>query len=172
MKTVIETERLRLRAFKEDDVEAFFALASDPDGTRYITDTPIKTINEAHSLLNSASLQDYTEFGFGRFACEWKETGQVIGFSGLKFIRELKEVEFGSRFLPEWRGKGLATEAGAASLHFARQSLRLSRLIALVAPNNLASMRVAIKLGFAFETCMPLEVTADANVEIWSRSLT
>lgn len=149
MTNLIETKRMLLRNFRLDDAPAFFRLGSIPEIIRYVGNTPLNSIAEAEAALLSAPLRDYDVHGYGRFACIWKETGELIGFSGVKFIEEMAETELGYRFLPEYWGRGLATEAGEASIQYARQSLGLNRLIGLVHPENHASARVLSKLGFS-----------------------
>ena len=172
MQTIIETERLRLRAWTDADLDAFYRLGTDPDAIRYAQREPFASREHALEVLHDAPLRDYAERGFGRFACEWKTTGEVIGFSGLKFLPEFNDVELGYRFLPAWWGQGLATEAGTAALHFARMTLKLNRVISVILPENHASQNVARKLGLVLERIEAYAPLDNAPVEIWSRSLT
>lgn len=145
--TTRETSRLLLRPFDLSDVTAFFRLGSDPQIIRYVGNTPFPSVEAARDTLEAGALHDYQTHGYGRFACVWKETGEVIGFSGLKFIEQIGETELGYRFVPEFWGLGLATEAGQESIAFARE-LELFGLIGLVDPENKASAHVLSKLGF------------------------
>ena len=148
----VETERLRLRWFDADDLDVFYALGTDPGAIRYVGNTPFVSLEAARETLASAPLKDYAVHGFGRFACVWKATGEVVGFCGPKRLPEMQEVELGYRFLPQFWGKGFATEAGTAVLAYSRDILKLRRLIALVHPENTASARVLQKLGFVLES--------------------
>jgi RimJ/RimL family protein N-acetyltransferase len=76
-----------------------------------------------------------------------KETGAVIGFSGLKYLPELDEVDVGFRFLPEYWGKGIATETCTACIAFGFDVLNLERILGLVLEENTASIRVLEKCG-------------------------
>ncbi|GAA5176813.1 GNAT family N-acetyltransferase [Niveibacterium umoris] len=171
MNVNIETERLRLRPFTEDDLDAFHRLGTDPDAIRYVGNTPFRSREEALEVLRAAPLADYATRGFGRFACEWKESGEVIGFSGLKYIPEFDEIELGYRFLPAWWGKGLATEAGHASIAFAKATLHLQRVISLVDRENVSAAKVLRKLGFAYESDVEFHVRHGGHIELWSRTL-
>jgi RimJ/RimL family protein N-acetyltransferase len=71
----------------------------------------------------------------------------VIGFCGLKYLEDLNAVDVGYRFLPEYWGRGLATEACLASVTFGFEVLKLDRIIGLVLPDNVASIRVLEKVG-------------------------
>ena len=149
MKTV-ETERLIMRPFEYVDRDAFFRMGTEPAIVRYVGNNPFVDLNQAEAALQSWFFDDYQNYGYGRFACVWKETGEVIGFSGLQYVRQIEETELGYRFFPEFWGRGIATEAGVASVQFARE-LGLKRLISLIDEDNLASARVVQKLGFRKE---------------------
>ena len=104
-------------------------------------------MEEAKQRLEQGPLSDYQEFGYGRFAVELKETGEVIGFCGIKYLKEIDLPEVGYRYLKEYWGRGIGTEAARACVEFARQDLNINKLIALIIPENTASIRVAEKLG-------------------------
>lgn len=171
MDKVIDTGRLILRRFHEHDLEAFFQLCSRPEVIRYAQSTPVASLEEARELMKTAPLHDYATHGYGRFACVWKESGEVIGFSGLKYVPEIGDTELGYRFFPEYWGLGLATEAGRASIDFARSDLRLTRLVALVHPDNSASARVLGKLDFSVEKQVRYSGLKGIEVNLFARDL-
>ena len=148
-KTMLETERLLLREFDEDDAAAFYPLGSDPAILRYTGDPGggLKSVEHALEILRLHPLADYRKHGFGRWACVHKASGEVIGSSGPKYLDDLGEVDLGYRLLPAYWGRGLATEAGRAVLDFSFRHLRLGRIIGLVNPRNPASVRVLEKIG-------------------------
>ena len=146
IRTLLETQRLKLRWFTHDDLPVMYQLCTDPDVIRY-ADTPCKDMEEAKQRLEQGPLSDYQEFGYGRFAVELKETGEVIGFCGIKYLKEIDLPEVGYRYLKEYWGRGIGTEAARACVEFARQDLNINKLIALIIPENTASIRVAEKLG-------------------------
>jgi RimJ/RimL family protein N-acetyltransferase len=150
---ILETGRLLLREFDEGDAGPFYVLGSDPSVTRYTGDPGGGLVSAEHALevLRSHPLADYRRYGFGRWACVHKASGEVIGFAGLKYLDDLREVDIGYRLLPAYWGLGLATEAGRAVLDYGATRLALRRVIGLVAPENLASVRVLEKLGLTFE---------------------
>jgi RimJ/RimL family protein N-acetyltransferase len=144
---VVETDRLVLREFREDDVEAYYALGSDPAVVRYTGTGQLQSLEQALQVLRERPLADYRKHGFGRWACILKATGAVIGMAGLKWLDELGEVDVVYWLLPAYWGCGLATEAAQASLNHGFQHLRLQRIIGLVNPANARSQRVIEKLG-------------------------
>jgi RimJ/RimL family protein N-acetyltransferase len=171
MDAVIDTARLVLRRFTLDDLDAFYRLGSHPEIIRYAQAAPLASREQALEFMKSAPFHDYATYGYGRFACVWKATGEVIGFSGVKYVPEIEDTELGYRFLPEYWGRGLATEAGEASIEFARSTLGLTRLVAMVHPDNVASARVVTKLGFAVERKLRYSGLPDLDVELFARSL-
>ena len=146
IRTKLETERLRLRLFTHGDLQIMFRLNTDPDVIKY-ADTPAKDMEEVRQRLEQGPLSDYEKYGYGRFAVELKESGDVIGFCGIKYLPEIDLPEVGFRYLKEYWGKGIGTEAAKVCVDFARDDLKIEKLIALIIPGNIASIRVAEKLG-------------------------
>ena len=146
IRTSLETQRLRLRHFTYDDLQIMFELNSDPEVIKY-ADTPVKNLEETKQRLEQGQLSDYKKYGYGRFAVEMKETGKVIGFCGIKYLPEIDLPELGFRYLTEYWGRGIGTEAAQVCVEFARDDLKIKKLIALIIPENIASIRLAEKLG-------------------------
>ena len=140
-----ETDRLKLRALSGDDAEAFYRLNSDPEVMRFTGEAPMRSIEEAREAI--ASYPDFDKIGYGRWGCVMKGEETIFGFCGLKYLEELDAVDVGFRFLPQYWGKGFATEACHASVQFGFEVLGLEDIIALVLPENLASIRVLEKVG-------------------------
>ena len=147
IRTQLETPRLRLRHFTHDDVQIMFELNSDPEVIKYAESTPALNLDEARQRLQQGPLDDYQKYGYGRFAVELKETGEVIGFCGIKYLPEIDLPEIGYRFLKAHWGRGYGTESARACVDFAREDLAITRLIALIMPDNSASINLAEKLG-------------------------
>ena len=140
-----ETERLEHRALRVEDAEAFFALNSNLDVMRYTGEPRLQSLAEARDAL--ANYRDFDTVGYGRWGCVLKSNRSVIGFCGLKYLDELDAVDIGFRFLPEYWGQGLATEACRACIAFGFDVLSLKRIIGLVLADNGASIRVLEKVG-------------------------
>jgi [ribosomal protein S5]-alanine N-acetyltransferase len=148
-KIILETERLLLREFDEGDAEPFYLMGSDPAVIRYTGDPGggFTSVEHALEILRSRPIADYRTYGYGRWACVLKASGEVIGFAGLKYLSDSQEVDLGYRLLPAYWGQGLATEACRAVLDYGRTRLDIERIIGLVDPENVASVRVLEKLG-------------------------
>jgi len=146
----IETERLILREYTEADALAFFRLNSDPEVMRYVPDEMMTNVDQAREILINHPMVDYKERGFGRSACILKETGEHIGFCGLKYLKEIDDIDLGFRFIPSQWGKGFATEASLASIRFGFDELHLDHILGLAELENRASIRVLEKVGMQF----------------------
>ena len=150
MKVILETDRLLLREFVEEDAEAFFKLNTDPQVVRFVPDKPLLSVEQARQILIDHPIADYRKYGFGRGACILKRTGEQIGMAGLKHLAELGEVDVAYRFLPAHWGQGFATELALASVRFGFNQLGLKQIIGLVMPENIASVRVLEKTGLRY----------------------
>jgi len=167
----LETARLLLRWFTFDDLAPYFELASNPRVIRYVGNQPIASLDAAKALMIAAPLADYATYGYGRLACVWKQTGQVVGFCGPKFLPDEQEVDLGYRFLPDFWGMGLATESSRAVIDYARSELGLRRLIGWVHRDNAASARVLTKLDFSFEGKISRPSLPDGTFDLYARLL-
>jgi len=156
MKVILETDRLLLREFVEDDAESFFKLNNYPEVVRFVPDKPLLNVEQARQTLIDHPIADYRRYGFGRGACILKSTGEQIGFAGLKYLDELGEVDLAYRLLPAHWGQGLATEVALASVRYGFAALGLKRIIGLVMPKNIASVRVLEKTGLRYSGTVTL----------------
>ncbi|MCI3936919.1 GNAT family N-acetyltransferase [Chryseobacterium aahli] len=151
MNIYLETERLILREIVPEDVEAFFALDSNPEVVKYVGIQPLTDISQSAEMIKSIRNQ-YTENGIGRWAVIRKEDGKLVGWSGLKLIKEINNHQnihdLGYRFTPEYWGKGYATETSIAVLNYAFNEMKLDQVFAYADVENDASNHVLRKLGF------------------------
>jgi RimJ/RimL family protein N-acetyltransferase len=147
----LETGRLILRPFTEDDAAAVLAVNAHPEVTRYTGDGPFADVEAARAMIRSRTLADYAKHGFGRWACLEKASGELIGFCGLKYLEGLSEVDLGYRLVPRCWGRGLATEGALASIDYGFRVLGLPRVLGLVHPENARSVRVLEKCGFTLD---------------------
>lgn len=149
---VLETPRLLLRRLLPADLDDLFALYRDPEVRRYFPEgtlTHAETREELEWFLHGHP--EHPELGL--WATIHKPTGRFIGRCGLLpwTIDGQAEVEVAYLIAKEYWGQGLATEAAQAIVRYAFEQLRLSRLICLIDRDNLASIRVAQKIGMSFE---------------------
>ena len=150
MKTAIETERLLLRELLPTDDIGLFELDSDPDVMKYVGVKPFTHIDQTRQLIEFIR-QQYLEHGIGRWAVTLKETGEFLGWAGLKFIKEMNgradNYDLGYRILKKHWGKGYATEAAQAFIDFGFNEMHLDRVSAYIDVNNIASQKILEKCG-------------------------
>jgi RimJ/RimL family protein N-acetyltransferase len=153
MMGTLETERLVLRPFGLDDLDALVTLHAEPSFWHY----PLgrgQTRAETEAFLDR-TIARYSVAGLGLQAVIAADTGILLGWAGLSEPTWLPEilpaVEVGWRLGAAWWGRGLATEAGAASVRFGFETLDLDRVVSIFEPANTRSGRVMAKLGFELE---------------------
>ncbi len=150
MKVIIETKRLILREFNMMDAEAMFAFGSNLEVSKYTGEAPLKSLEEANHIIANVSMRDYVKYGFGRWAVIYKPDDILIGFAGLKFLPEFNETDIGYRFLPEYWGKGIATECSLEIIKYGFNNLGLNKIIGIASPENIGSWKVLEKIGLKF----------------------
>jgi RimJ/RimL family protein N-acetyltransferase len=147
---VLETERLLLRGWRDDDFEAWAALCADEEVMRSLGRNrglePGEAWREMALLVGHWALK-----GFGHWALEERASGALVGRAGLFHPPDWPALELGWTIArPRW-GEGFAGEAARASAGWAQAELGAERLISLIAPSNSRSIRVAEKLGMSPE---------------------
>jgi RimJ/RimL family protein N-acetyltransferase len=149
---VLETERLRLRAWRKEDFRPYLKLMQHPDVHRHFGPEPMRA-EECWRRL-TAAVGGWVLNGFGTWAVERKEDGKLVGNAGIFTGWRDLEPEFGEEpemgwiFAAETHGKGMASEACTAVIEWIEAHLRSTPLWAIIALANEPSMRLAAKLGF------------------------
>lgn len=148
----IETERLILRRFKDEDQRPFAQLNGDPEVMRYFP-TPL-TAQQSNELATEINRRIDAN-GYGFWAAERKEDNVFIGFVGLNKTGDKlpfpPTVEIGWRLDKPYWGKGYASEAAKASLKFAFETLKLPEVISFTAILNKPSQKVMTRIGMKHE---------------------
>ncbi len=146
----IETQRLLLRRWREEDLEPYAHICEDAEVMRYIgVGEPLTRAQSREQVAKFTHL--WEERGFGLWAVEERASGSFIGFVGLARHDDWTEgehkTEVGWRLDRSFWGRGLATEGAVASVRYGFEELGLERIISIIRPANLASRRVAEKAG-------------------------
>ncbi len=147
---MIETDRLQLRPFEEGDLDPLFAILGDSETMRYY---PRPYTREEVEGWIERNVDRFELTGRGLWAILLKETDELVGDCGVtdQEVDGVIEPEIGWHVArPLWR-QGIATEAAIAHRDRAFGELGLDRLISLIRPENVASRRVAEKLGMVVE---------------------
>jgi RimJ/RimL family protein N-acetyltransferase len=145
---VLETARLRLRGWRESDLEPFAALNDDPLVMEHFP----SRLTRAESDAMAASIgEHFARHGFGLWAVEVPGAADFIGFVGLSVPRFVSHftpcVEVGWRLASEHWGRGYAPEAARAALRFGFEQVGLDQIVSFTVPANLRSRRVMEKIA-------------------------
>lgn len=147
----LETDRLRLRPFSLNDVDAYYAgISSDPDVMRYLPGGEPRSRSDAAWVVGFF-MRHAQLHGFGVWAVEEKGSGTFIGHAGLEHIPGAQEVELAYTLIKSYWGRGYATEAARASLNYGFEVLKLPEVYALAFPANEASQNVMRKIGLRYQ---------------------
>lgn len=140
----LETERLRLRFWRENDVDPFLAFYRDPQSAA-IYGEDIKRSDVWRRM--ALAIGHWHVRGYGPWVVEDKATGKLAGHGGLWFPDGWADVEVGYGIMPEFRGRGYAVEVARRVRDYGHRERGLERLVSYISPDNKASLRVAEKLG-------------------------
>ncbi|GAK05838.1 acetyltransferase, GNAT family [Geomicrobium sp. JCM 19037] len=148
----IETPRLQLREWEAGDTDPFYSINSDPKVMEHF---PSTLSMEESANLQKRIIEEMSEYGYGLYAVDWKETGQFIGFIGFHHATFPADftpcIEIGWRLFPNAWGRGLATEGATACLNHGFSELGFTDVYSFTACTNEPSIRVMKRLNFAFE---------------------
>jgi RimJ/RimL family protein N-acetyltransferase len=148
---LLDTERLTLRELTESDADFIVELMNEPSYLRFIGDRGVRTAADARAYLLKGPMASYKRFGFGMYLVELKNEKTRIGICGLIKRDMLEDVDIGFAFLPEFRTQGYALESAAAVMRYGRDTVGLTRVVAIVTPDNDRSIGLLSKLGLRFE---------------------
>jgi RimJ/RimL family protein N-acetyltransferase len=150
MRSLVETDRLKLREFGKGDLEELVAMVADEEQMRFYPRP--KTRDEASAWI-SRNLALYKECGFGFWLIASLATSGFLGYCGIRprALDGASEIEIGWHTKKTCWNQGIATEAAMAARDLAFRRFRLSRLVAIIHPDHTASRRVVEKIGMHHE---------------------
>jgi ribosomal-protein-alanine N-acetyltransferase len=142
--------RLAFDALTLDDADFLVELLNDDAFQRYIGDRGVRAGADVAGYLAAGPWASYAAHGFGLLRLSERGSGAPVGIAGLLKRPTLEDVDLGYALLPAHRGHGYAVEAGRALLTMARESFDIARVLAIVTPENTASIRTLEALGFSW----------------------
>ncbi len=147
---MLETERLLVRKFTPEDLDALIELRSDDEVTKYLGGRRLQN-PEAIAKRLQFYLNCYAKFGFGMCALVWKETGEMFGWSGLQPLDDTTEIEVGYGMIKNFWGMGIGYECARAWIRYGFEKANLERIVAVASPENTGSWRIMEKCGMRYE---------------------
>ena len=157
MAPILETHRLTLREFSEDDLDDLAAMVADEDQMTFYPRP--KTRDEASAWIRR-NLVLYAECGFGFWLIEWLRSSAFVGYCGIRPLvldDGASETEIGWHIKKTFWNRGIATEAATAVQDAAFGRFALPRLVAIIHPDHVASRRVAENIGMNAESATVLD---------------
>lgn len=143
--------RLTFASLRVDDAPFLVELLNEPDFLRYIGDRGVRDCAAAMRYVADGPEASYRRYGFGLLAVRVTQTQVPVGICGLLRRPTLENVDLGFAILGAYRGRGYAREAAAAVLRQAQQEFGIERVVAVVQPDNVASITVLAAVGMTFE---------------------
>ena len=147
----LETERLTLRSFREEDVDAMAQLFANPDFMRFSLGVFTKR-KQTVAFIEKVMAWDHAGIP-SQFAVVPRGDEVIIGYCGFFYHPEhaIEDIEIGYRLNPDYWSRGLITEAAQAVRDHGFRDWKLSHVISLIHPENIPSRRVAEKNGMKIE---------------------
>lgn len=133
------------------DAEFVLRLLNEPAFLQNIGDRGVHDVDQAHAYIQTRIAELEDNHGRGMYLIELRDGALPIGICGLLKRESLPDVDLGFALLEDHGGKGFALEAASAVVGYARESLGLLRLLAIVSPANPRSAKLLEKLGFVSE---------------------
>ena len=158
---VLETNRLTLREFSTEDAPFILRLLKEPSFIRFIGDKGVQNLDDARQYILDGPMVSYARNGFGLFLVQLKANEQPIGMCGLLKRETLADVDIGFAFVPEFWKMGYAFESAAAVFSYAKDVLKLPRIVAITNKDNEASGKLLEKLGMRFDRLITLSGDTD-----------
>ncbi|AKQ47458.1 hypothetical protein TH63_03005 [Rufibacter radiotolerans] len=150
MTYILETDRLTLREFSLEDAPFIIELVNSPGWLQYIGDKNIQTQDQARFYLTNGPLKSYEQHGYGPSLVARKEDQKPIGLCGIINRENLDTPDIGFALLPDFMGKGYGYEIASATLAYAQNQLKLTKISAITMPYNKNSIQLLEKIGLVF----------------------
>jgi ribosomal-protein-alanine N-acetyltransferase len=147
---MLDTPRLHIRKLTPNDLPWLIEMRSPEAVNRYLGGPAMQNADALTTRIEFY-INCYTEFGFGFCAMELKETGELIGTSGLQPLEDTGEIEVGYNLSEKYWRQGFGFECAFAWLKYGFETANLERIVAVAEPNNIGSWKIMEKCGMTYE---------------------
>ena len=159
-RTIVETERLRLRELHEPDAPFILELLNEPSWIRFIGNKTVHDLDGARAYIERTR-KSYEANGFGLWMVEKRDEGTPLGLCGLLKRDTLEDVDIDFALREDQQRHGYGMESSRAVMALARSRFGLKRVVAIVSKENEPSAALLERLGFAFERMIPWAATGE-----------
>lgn len=163
---IFETPRVHVRHLEAGDVDALLAVYGDAETMAPLGDDRVLSRDDCAQWVD-VTARNVARRGYGMSAVELRGSSDVIGFCGLVHPGDQQEAELKYALRRDHWGRGFGSEVAAAMLAHGRAAFGLRRIIATVAPGNIASRQVLTKIGMEHERTLHDD---DGDVELYAWS--
>lgn len=153
---ILETKRLKLLEFEKSDAKFILELLNEPAWIEFIGEKNVHTLIDAENFIINNLNPSYSNNGYGLYAIKLKEDNTSIGMCGLVNRPGLSDIDLGFACLSKYQRHGYAYESSIATLNYAKNVLKIDKVVAITNPNNTASGKLLDKLGFRFDKLIDL----------------
>ncbi|MBV1775485.1 GNAT family N-acetyltransferase [Burkholderiaceae bacterium DAT-1] len=161
---LFESARLGFRELSRLDAGFILEHVNEPAFIQNIGDKNVHSLDDAWTYIQNGPGASYAANGFGLYRVALLEDDTPIGMCGLVKRDGLDTPDIGYAYLQRYWGKGYALEAGQAVLNYARQTLKIPRIVGITGPDNLGSQRVLEKLGLHYQATITLPGRDDLSM--------
>ena len=144
---ILTTDRLTFRCLSPTDAPFILELLNQPSWIRNIGDRGVRTLDEAAAYIQNGPIASYERHGFGLWRVELTADRTPIGICGVLKRDYLEAADIGFAYLERFQGQGFGMEGAEATMAYARETLHLVRMLAVVSPDNPGSIRILERLG-------------------------
>lgn len=150
----IHTSRLKLSPYSTEDLDALHRIFIDPQVRKYLCDDSMMPREWVATEIEN-NTKCFEQHGFGQWSIFLKDTSELIGFCGFRFFYDNSpELQLLYGLLPQYWGKGLATEATEAMIQYGFTEHKFEQIISATDLGNIASARVMERVGMKFVRCV------------------
>lgn len=145
----METERLLHRKFTTEDLDKLIEMRLSEGVMKHLGGRKMQNPEALKERLKYYI--SFYEKNIGQHAIIWKETGEMIGWSGLQPLENTDEIEVSYGMIKKFWGRGIGFETALAWLKYGFEELELERIVAVAMPENTGSWKIMEKLGMKYE---------------------
>ena len=150
MNIIVETDRLIIREFQEDDILSLYKIESNAKIIEFMPWSKLSSLNECKRLLKKF-IQNYNKYKLNTWAVVEKSSNDVIGITQLIYSNKIKGVELGTKIVPEYWSKGYASELSRAIVDYGLNELGIDEITAVTDINNAGAIKSLINMGMTLK---------------------
>ncbi len=145
--TIIETARMLIREITQNDMEDLYTICGDVELMKFVGDGKPLSMEQTQNWID-VTIKNYSARGFGMYGVIDREANAFIGYCGLVFSADINDYELIYAIVQSYWGRGFATEIAKHLIGFGFSALHLEHIYASIDPENKASEKILLKVGF------------------------